>query len=223
MSTALPLAEQLADLAERASDCVRKRIKPSSHRPGRRRSELAEIARRTFTLPDGTTAPYLTEEELHFLQITHGTLDDRERAEVESHVSQTYEYLVRIPWTDDLKNLAPYAYGHHEKLRASAIRAGCTASEIPIQTRMITIADMFDALTDGGSSVQAARVRSRGRIDILQSEAKAGRLDRELVPSWPTARPTSASSTRTGTSCDPTVRRRAREFLATHVRCYFAE
>ena len=114
--------------------------------------ELADIARKTFTLPDGTTSPYLTADELHFLQIRHGTLDERERAEIEAHVSETYRFLVRIPWTDDLKNLAPFAYGHHEKLSGVGYPRGLHGNEIAIQTRMITIADMFDAHGIGRTS-----------------------------------------------------------------------
>ena len=142
--------------------------------------ELLDIARQTFTLPDGTTAPYLTEDELHYLQIRHGTLDERERAEIESHVSETYQFLVRIPWTDDLKNLAPFAYGHHEKLSGRGYPRGLHGNEIPIQTRMITIADMFDALTEADRPYKPA-VTPEKAIDILESEAEAGRLDSELV------------------------------------------
>jgi hypothetical protein len=38
---------------------------------------LVEIAQRTFEQCDGTIAPYITPEELHFLQLAHGTLDER--------------------------------------------------------------------------------------------------------------------------------------------------
>ena len=106
---------------------------------------LLEIAQRTFERCDGTIAPYLTPEELHFLQIAKGTLDDHERAEVESHVTKTFVFLSNIPWTDDLKNLATYTYGHHEKLNGSGYPRHLTGDDIPVQTRLITIADMFDA------------------------------------------------------------------------------
>jgi HD-GYP domain-containing protein (c-di-GMP phosphodiesterase class II) len=172
------LAEKLARLAE-ARRIVAQANEPSvTDQPPA--AELRDIARRTFTLPDGTTAPYLTEEELHFLQITKGTLDARERAEVESHVSQTYEFLVRIPWTEDLKNLAPYAYGHHEKLSGAGYPRRLHGNEIPIQTRLITIADMFDALTEPDRPYKPA-VPVEKAIDILESEAKAGLLDLDLV------------------------------------------
>ena len=172
------LAEQLAEL-ERMRRVVAEANEPAVQDQAPP-PELLDIARKTFTLPDGTTAPYLTEDELHYLQIRHGTLDDRERAEAESHVSETYQFLVRIPWTEDLKNLPPFAYGHHEKLSGVGYPRGLHGDEIPIQTRMITIADMFDALTEADRPYKPA-VSAEKAIDILKSEAKAGRLDPELV------------------------------------------
>jgi hypothetical protein len=66
-------------------------------------AELAAIARCTYERPDGTIAPYLTPEELHYLRIPKGTLDDAERGEVESHVTASRDLLNNLPWTDDLK------------------------------------------------------------------------------------------------------------------------
>ena len=141
---------------------------------------LLEIAQRTYERCDGTIAPYLTPEELHFLQIAKGTLDARERAEVESHVTKTFVFLSNIPWTDDLKNLAIYAYGHHEKLNGSGYPRHLTADDIPIQTRLITLADMFDALTASDRPYKPA-VTAEQALDILRSQAEAGLLDSDLV------------------------------------------
>jgi HD-GYP domain-containing protein (c-di-GMP phosphodiesterase class II) len=171
-------AEQLAEL-ERMRTVVAEANEPTVQDQAPP-PELLDIARKTFTLPDGTTAPYLTEDELHYLRIRYGTLDDRERAEAESHVSETYQFLARIAWTEDLKNLTPFAYGHHEKLSGDGYPRGLHGDEIPIQTRIITIADMFDALTEADRPYKPA-VPAEEAIDILKSEAKAGRLDPELV------------------------------------------
>lgn len=143
-------------------------------------SELEAIAARTFRQPDGTVMPYLTAEELHYLQLPCGTLDGVERAEIESHVEETYQFLVKIPWTDDLKHVATFAYGHHEKLNGSGYPRQLKSSEIPIQTRIITIADIFDALTEADRPYKPA-VSVERALGILRSEAKAGRLDADLV------------------------------------------
>ena len=175
---AAALAAQLADL-ERRRRVVRDANLPSLL-DAPTAAELREIAQLTFECPDGTIAPYLTPEELHFLQIPRGSLDDRERAEVESHVTKTTRFLSGIPWTADLKDMVTYASGHHEKLDGSGYPSCLTSDDIPLQTRLITVADVFDALTASDRPYKPAVTAERA-LDILQSEAEAGRLDAELV------------------------------------------
>jgi response regulator RpfG family c-di-GMP phosphodiesterase len=143
-------------------------------------AELLAISRCTYERPDGAIAPYLTPEELHFLQLPKGTLDDRERAEVESHVTATQQYLSTIPWTDDLKNMVTYASGHHELLNGDGYPRHLRADDIPLQTRIITLADMFDALTSSDRPYKHSVTAERA-LEILRAEAAAGRLDAELV------------------------------------------
>ena len=141
---------------------------------------LDAVARHTFRGTEGETLPYLTSEELHYLRIPRGTLDERERHEIESHVENTYQFLLQIPWTDDLKNVPTIAYGHHEKLDGSGYPRGLQGQEIPVQTRILTIADIFDALTAADRPYKYAVTPERA-LDILRSEARAGMLDRDLV------------------------------------------
>jgi HD-GYP domain-containing protein (c-di-GMP phosphodiesterase class II) len=142
--------------------------------------ELGDIGRRTFVGADGKEHHYLTKEELHYLQLPYGTLDERERAAVEEHVSATHRFLDQIPWTDDLRNIAAYAYGHHEKLDGTGYPRRLTADDIPLQTRIITIADIYDALTEADRSYKPA-VSPQRALEILQAEADAGRIDAELL------------------------------------------
>ncbi len=143
-------------------------------------ASLRDIARRTFEACDGSVIPFLTADELHFLELAKGTLDDRERAEIESHVEETFRFLDQIPWTDDLKNLASYAHGHHEKLDGSGYPRRLKGDAIPLQTRMITLADIFDALTASDRPYKPAVPPERA-LEIIQSDVKAGLLDADLV------------------------------------------
>jgi HD-GYP domain-containing protein (c-di-GMP phosphodiesterase class II) len=144
------------------------------------RTELADVASKTFERVDGRIAPYLTQEELHFLQISSGTLDDAERTEVESHVDVGRAFLAGIPLTDDLENLVTYACDHHEKLDGSGYPNRLRGDEIPLQARLITLADMFDALTESDRSYKPA-IPVDEALGMLRSEARAGRLDADLV------------------------------------------
>jgi HD-GYP domain-containing protein (c-di-GMP phosphodiesterase class II) len=141
---------------------------------------LRDIARERFERVDGREAMILEPEELAFLSIRKGTLDDAERLEIESHVTQTYRFLTQIPWTSDLAGVAEIAYGHHEKLDGRGYPRRMTGNEIPVQTRMMTIADIFDALTASDRPYKRALGAERA-LDILNMEARDGMLDAELV------------------------------------------
>ncbi|HEX7048824.1 MAG TPA: HD domain-containing phosphohydrolase [Longimicrobiales bacterium] len=169
---------ELAEL-DRLQAAVRAANEPSIL-PEKSARVLDEIARRTFRGLRGEQIPYLTEEELHFLAIPKGSLDDHERREIESHVEQTYRFLAQIPWTDDLRNVAEIAYGHHEKLDGRGYPRGIRGDQIPVQTRLMTIADIFDALTAADRPYKRA-VSTDDALDILVAEAKEGMLDMELV------------------------------------------
>jgi HD-GYP domain-containing protein (c-di-GMP phosphodiesterase class II) len=76
--------------------------------------------------------------------------------------------------------MVTYAYGHHEMLNGRGYPRRIAGDDIPLQTRLITVADMFDALTASDRPYKAA-VTTEKALDILQAEAEAGRLDEELV------------------------------------------
>lgn len=169
---------QLAELA-RFEEAVHAANQPTVL-PAERMAVLDDLARQTFRDPHGKLVPWLDDEELRFLTIPRGSLDERERREIESHVEQTYRFLRQIPWTDDLRNVAEIAYGHHEKLDGRGYPRGLRAEQIPVQTRIMTIADIFDALTAADRPYKAA-VPTEKALDIIVSEAKDGMLDASIV------------------------------------------
>jgi len=128
---------------------------------------------------EGTSQPFLSDDEVRFLTIRKGSLDEQERLEIESHVSHTYRFLLQIPWTKELQNIPSIAYGHHEKLNGTGYPRKVSAQEIPIQTRMMTISDIFDALTASDRPYKRAVPVPRA-LDILSFEVKDGMLDPEL-------------------------------------------
>ena len=149
--------------------------------------ELAEISRETYVDFDGVERPLLAEHELQYLMIPKGTLDDRERLEIESHVTHTYRFLEQIPWTRELRGVPEIAYLHHEKLNGTGYPRAMTGESIPVQTRMMTIADIFDALTASDRPYKRALPWQRA-VDILQREANEGMLDKHLLASFISAR-----------------------------------
>ena len=149
--------------------------------------ELKEINERTYIDFEGVERPLLRDEELRFLMIRKGNLDDRERREIESHVTHTYRFLEQIPWTRELSRIPEIAYGHHEKLNGTGYPRRVTGAEIPVQTRMMTIADIFDALTATDRPYKRA-VPAERALDILSEEAREGMIDMNLLKTFIEAR-----------------------------------
>jgi HD-GYP domain-containing protein (c-di-GMP phosphodiesterase class II) len=141
--------------------------------------ELKAWSKRSYMGLDGMTEPFLSPDEMRYLTIRKGSLDDAERHEIESHVTHTYQFLQRIPWTSELQQVPLIAYGHHEKLDGRGYPRRITGEAIPIQTRMMTISDIYDALTAQDRPYKRA-VSSDRAIDIMNNEVTDGQLDRDL-------------------------------------------
>ena len=141
--------------------------------------ELREV--QSYSFPDGDgSLPLLHDFEFDDLTLPKGSLTAQERVEIESHVTHTYEFLSLIPWTRDLARLPEYAYAHHEKLDGTGYPRGLAQAEIPLPARMMTISDIYDALTAPDRPYKLA-VSSERALDILGSEARAKKIDATLL------------------------------------------
>jgi HD-GYP domain-containing protein (c-di-GMP phosphodiesterase class II) len=96
------------------------------------------------------------------------------------HVSSTFDFLSRIPWTRELRGIPAIAHAHHEKLDGSGYPRGLTGPDIPLQARMMTVADIYDALTAADRPYKRAVAFERA-LDVLGAEAREGRLDAEVL------------------------------------------
>jgi HD-GYP domain len=141
--------------------------------------QLNEFSTRTFEDMNGNPAPFLTEPEVRMLRIRKGSLDEEERLEIESHVTHTFDFLRRIPWTRGLSRIPDIAHAHHEKLNGRGYPRRIEGDAIPLQTRMMTIADIYDALTAQDRPYKRAVPTDRA-LDIMQDEVKGGMLDSQL-------------------------------------------
>lgn len=137
--------------------------------------QIAEIVFRT----NGDSTKLLTPREVEALSIPKGSLSDREREEIESHVTHTFNFLRRIPWTTELRSVPDIAHAHHEKLDGSGYPRGLNSEEIPIQSKMMTIADIYDALTAWDRPYKRA-VPVEKALQILQWEVNDGKVDADL-------------------------------------------
>ena len=140
---------------------------------------LKGIAATKFKDYDQRDHVLLNEDEVRLLSIRKGSLDDAERLQIESHVVHTFNFLQQIPWTREIRTIPDIARGHHEKLNGRGYPYKLSAPEIPVQTRMMTISDIFDALSASDRPYKKA-VNLERALDILQLSVKDGELDAEL-------------------------------------------
>jgi HD-GYP domain-containing protein (c-di-GMP phosphodiesterase class II) len=140
---------------------------------------LLDIANLQYEDLDGRKRPVLTLDEVEMLSIRKGSLDEDERIQIESHVLHTVSFLQQIPWTNELRNIPEIARGHHEKLNGTGYPYKLSAPEIPVQTRMMTISDIFDALAAADRPYKRA-VSIERALEILVLSVEDGELDRGL-------------------------------------------
>ncbi|RZA12656.1 MAG: HD domain-containing protein, partial [Proteobacteria bacterium] len=123
--------------------------------------------------------PFLSDRELQALSVQRGSLTREEFAEIQSHVVHTYEFLKKIPWGRSFPNVPSIAGKHHEKLDGSGYPESELSQDIPTQTRIMTIADIFDALTASDRPYKKA-VPVEKALDILEMEVKGQKIDKDL-------------------------------------------
>lgn len=141
--------------------------------------ELERLARHAFEDHRGQRHTVITPEEARILAIPRGSLTTEEFDQLRSHVVHTFEFLAQIPWTREFRRIPDIARSHHEKLDGSGYPLGLTAPDIPVQTRMMTIADIYDALTAGDRPYKRG-VSAEEALDILGEERRLGRIDSAL-------------------------------------------
>jgi len=141
--------------------------------------QLAAVAEARYVDAKGEERPLLRGDELDALLVLRGSLTPSERLEIQSHVTHTYNFLVRIPWGPNLRRVPEIAGKHHEYLDGSGYPAAVEEPAIPVQARMMTVADIFDALTASDRPYKKAVPVPRA-LDILESEVGRGKVDRSV-------------------------------------------
>lgn len=120
--------------------------KSSSFMDNDKISTIVTLAQKTYKL-DGQMFPYLDDNEIYNLSITKGTLTPEERLVIENHATMTLKMLKHLPFPRKLRNVPSYAAGHHEKLDGTGYPQKLSGEQLPLQARIMAIADIFEALT----------------------------------------------------------------------------
>ncbi len=112
-----------------------------------KKQRIRSIAKQTWTDAEDITSPLLDEEEVYNLCIDRGTLTPEERIIINNHMVVTLDMLESLPFPENLKRVPEIAGGHHERMDGTGFPRGLTRDQLSLPTRMMAVADVFEALT----------------------------------------------------------------------------
>ncbi len=117
--------------------------------------------------------------ELHNLTVSRGTLTDEERYKINEHIVQTIIMLEALPFPANLSRVAEYAGTHHETLDGKGYPRKLTAKELSTPSRIMAIADIFEALTASDRPYKKAKTLSEC-LKILAGFRDRQHIDADL-------------------------------------------
>ncbi len=174
------LAQRVGQL-RRAWKAVENAVEPSEKGlDDKTLQELVNAEKLAFIDILGQPSPLLRKDEFDALKISRGSLADQELAEVRSHVVHTIDFLSKIPWSRAFARVPQIAGAHHELLDGSGYPRGLKAGDISMETQILTVADIYDALTARDRPYKKAYAQSHA-LEILEQEASRQRVNSELV------------------------------------------
>ncbi len=176
-----PEEAEVLDRETRETEAELFRMSTAGFLPDERLEWMEGVARRTYTDEEGRELPWLTEEERAMLSIRKGTLSGEERGVMENHVVVTNKLLSKIKFSNDLSHVRDWAAAHHELLNGSGYPRHLEGDEIPMEARIITILDIFDALVAADRPYKPG-IPVEKALGILDAMAnKEGKLDPGLT------------------------------------------
>ncbi len=122
----------------------------------------------------------ITEDEKKNLCIRKGTLLPEELEKMWEHALVSHEMLSELTYPKKFKNLPLYAASHHEKLNGKGYPFNKTAEELPLQSRIIAIADLYEALTASDRPYKKGKTLTE-TLRIMAFMVKDGEIDKDLV------------------------------------------
>ncbi len=175
--------EEQEALAQKTYDAEKliEKINGAGFLPDDMLAAVDELAARTYLDAEGNRRPWITREEHTMLSIRKGTLSDEERRIMEDHVVVTDKLLSQIRFSNDLSHVREWAGSHHELLNGTGYPRHLKGEQVPMEVRIITILDIFDALTADDRPYKPGMPVEKA-LSILDSMAnKEGKLDPELT------------------------------------------
>ena len=143
-------------------------------------NEIDALSRLTFEDEYGERQRWITGTERRCLMIRKGTLTPEERAVMQSHAVVTERILSHVSFPRMFARVPDWAAAHHEFLNGKGYPNHLTAEDIPQEVRLLTILDVFEALTAKDRPYKPPISLSK-TFGILHNMAEGGEIDAELL------------------------------------------
>mgnify|MGYP001086814948 CR=1 FL=1 len=147
--------------------------------PDEEEAKLRLIASYQIVDFDNITRPLLDESEMTNLTVKKGNLTNADRDQMNQHAEYTYQILKDIPWIKNLSFVPKIAAAHHEKLDGTGYPNRLKEDEITLQSKMLAIIDIFEALTAIDRPYKKAMPVDKA-LKILEEEATFHHVDKDL-------------------------------------------
>ncbi len=122
----------------------------------------------------------LTENEKINLSIRRGTLLPEEFDKMREHAIVTHEMLGELTFPKKFRDVPKYASAHHEKLNGKGYPFQLSAEQMPLQSRIIAIADLYEALTASDRPYKKGKTLTE-TLKIMAFMVKDGEIDADLL------------------------------------------
>jgi response regulator RpfG family c-di-GMP phosphodiesterase len=157
---------------------LREANNPEEFMDDKKLNRLKEIASKRIKLKD-REVPLITDAEFKMLSVRKGSITPEELQIMRNHAAVTIKMLNKVPFTRRLKNVPAYAGGHHERLDGGGYPLQLKAEQIPLQTRIIALIDLFEALTAKDRPYKKP-IPLEKALQIMEAAAKDNHIDRTL-------------------------------------------
>lgn len=142
--------------------------------------KLKEMVTLDYIGADGRSEPIFSADDIESLTVQRGTLTAAERRVMQEHVSITERLLGKITFSAGYRDVVRWAGAHHEFMDGSGYPEGLKGAEIPLEASILTIADIYDALTADDRPYKKAMPVEKATA-ILRDMAAEGKLHPELT------------------------------------------
>jgi len=142
--------------------------------------DILRLEEFTYKNSKGKIVPLFDPDDIEALSIRKGTLTPKEREVMKEHAAATNRILHNIAFKKYYKNVRTWAVSHHEFMDGSGYPQGLKGSSLTPEICIITIMDIFEALTANDRPYKKAMSVEKA-FEILNEMAVSGKLHQELV------------------------------------------